>query len=122
MPEIITKHPAIVLQVLKSEGAQCGTGAKPKILKSCPADKFCTLAGGELCVFGSDELGQMTQLKPGDLCKSSASSTSSGAVMPVDSSSAGADDHALAGAAPIALAMMAAVGGVRLRRRLALLR
>jgi hypothetical protein len=49
MPEILTKHPEMVLQVLNSQGAQCGTGAAPKILTRCPPEKFCKLSGGELC-------------------------------------------------------------------------
>lgn len=82
MPEILTKHPEIVMKVLKSEGAKCGTGAKPKILTKCPSDKFCTLAGGELCIYGSGELGKMTQLAPADLCKSSVAPMSSHDVVP----------------------------------------
>ncbi|MDB4956673.1 MAG: hypothetical protein JWO36_4242 [Myxococcales bacterium] len=82
MPEILTKHPDIVIKVLESQGAQCGTGAKPKILTKCPPDKFCTLAGGELCVFGSRELGQMTQLTPTDVCKSSVAPISGLEVVP----------------------------------------
>lgn len=78
MPEILTKHPEIVLQVLKSQGAQCGTGAAPKILTRCPPEKFCKLSGGELCVFGPEELSKMTQLVPAEVCRDRAS----GALIP----------------------------------------
>ena len=68
MPEILTKHPDVALQVLKSQGAQCGASVKPKILTRCPADKFCVLNGGELCVYGAQEVEQMTQLSRAELC------------------------------------------------------
>src|SRR5687768_12887207 len=68
MPELLTKHPDAALQVLKSQGAQCGAAIKPKILTRCPPDKFCVLSGGELCVYGPEELGQMTQLSRGEVC------------------------------------------------------
>ncbi len=68
MPELLTKHPDVVLAVLKSQGAQCGPAQKPKILTRCPAEKFCTLQGGELCIYGPNELAQMTQLTQGEVC------------------------------------------------------
>ena len=52
MPEQLTKHPEVTLQVLRSAGAQCGTGAPPTILKACPAERFCKLPGGDICVYG----------------------------------------------------------------------
>lgn len=54
----------IALKVLTSQVARCGVGVTPKILTKCSADKFCALAGGELCVYGPRELVQMTQLSP----------------------------------------------------------
>ena len=68
MPEVLTKHPDVVLEVLKAEGAQCGVGIRPKILKDCPQDKLCVLKGGELCVYGPTELGLMTQLTREEVC------------------------------------------------------
>jgi len=68
MPEVLTKHPDVVLEVLKAEGAQCGVGLRPKILKDCPQDKLCVLKGGELCVYGPTELGLMTQLTREEVC------------------------------------------------------
>ena len=62
MPEVLTKYPEVVLQVLKSQGAQCGPANKPKILTRCPPERFCSLSGGELCVYGTSEISQMTQL------------------------------------------------------------
>src|SRR5688500_17097990 len=117
MPELLTKHPDTVIKVLKSEGAQCGTGAKPKILTKCPPDKFCTLAGGELCVYGSNELGQMTQLAPTDLCKSSGRASSSLELVPSDVPSP-ETSHVVIGAMPIAIAIVAVgvVGRVRRSR------
>ncbi|MDF2696677.1 MAG: sodC [Labilithrix sp.] len=68
MPEVLSKHPDVALQVLKEQGAQCGVGVRPKILKACPQEKFCVLKGGELCVYGPTELGLMTQLTRNEVC------------------------------------------------------
>lgn len=62
MPEQLTKHPEVTLQVLRSAGARCGDGAPQDILKSCPAARFCKVPGGELCVYGLPEATQMTQV------------------------------------------------------------
>ena len=62
MPEQLTKHPEVTLQVLRSAGARCGEGLAPAILKQCPAERFCRLPGGELCVYGLPEAGRMTQV------------------------------------------------------------
>ena len=118
MPEILTRHPDIVLKVLKSQGAECGTGAKQKILTKCPPEKFCALAGGELCIFGSSELGKMTQLAPTDVCKTAA--TSSEGVMLVDPLAARdiapTMGQMFAGVIPIAIAILLA-GYFGLRRK-----
>jgi hypothetical protein len=68
MPEMLTKYPEVALQVLRSQGAQCGGAHKAKILTKCPAERFCVLSGGELCVYGVNEISQMTQLSHADLC------------------------------------------------------
>lgn len=62
MPEQLTKHPDVTLQVLRSAGARCGEGVSPKILTHCPVERFCQLPGGELCVYGLPEAMQMTQI------------------------------------------------------------
>ena len=62
MPEQLTKHPEVTLQVLRSAGARCGEGLPPQILKQCPPERFCSLPGGELCVYGLPEAGRMTQI------------------------------------------------------------
>ena len=66
MPEQLTKYPDVTLQVLRSAGARCGEGDPQTILKQCPAERFCKLPGGELCVFGLAEASQMTQLTASD--------------------------------------------------------
>lgn len=66
MPEQLTKHPDVTQQVLRSAGAQCGTGAAPAILKACPAERLCQLPGGEICVYGLADAAKMTQLTPAD--------------------------------------------------------
>jgi hypothetical protein len=69
MPEVITKHPEVVKEVLQSAGARCGAGAPQKILTACPKERFCALPGGEICVYGPRELGRMTQLSREDVCE-----------------------------------------------------
>src|SRR4051812_39998904 len=63
MPEQISKYPDVTLKVLKDAGAECGEGAPQKILTQCPAKRFCALPTGEICVYGIDEIPQMTQIK-----------------------------------------------------------
>jgi len=64
MPEQISKYPDVTLQVLKGAGAKCGEGAEQKILKQCPAERFCSLPTGEICVYGIDGIANMTQISP----------------------------------------------------------
>lgn len=66
MPEQLTRHPEVTLQVLRSSGARCGEGLPQEILKTCPAPRFCKLPGGELCVYGLPEALQMTQVTAAD--------------------------------------------------------
>lgn len=66
MPEQLTKHPEVTLEVLRSAGAACGTGAQQDILKACPAERFCKLPGGEVCVYGLPQAAQMTQITAAD--------------------------------------------------------
>lgn len=88
MPELLTKHPDVTLQVLRSAGAQCGNGAPQEILKACPAQGFCKLPGGELCVYGLSDATRMTQITASDwhallqaVPASGASAASSGAAL-----------------------------------------
>ena len=66
MPEQLTKHPDVTLQVLKSGGAVCAQGAPQEILTRCPAERFCKLPGGEVCVYGLPDAPQMTQPSAAD--------------------------------------------------------
>jgi hypothetical protein len=66
MPEQLTKHPEVTLQVLRSAGAQCGAGAPQDILATCPVERFCKLPGGEICVYGLDDAPRMTQIGASD--------------------------------------------------------
>ena len=70
MPEVITKHPDVVKEVLQSGGALCGVGAEQKILTKCPRDQFCSLPGGEMCVYPVSGIPEMTQLTRAELCQS----------------------------------------------------
>lgn len=76
MPEIITRYPDVTRQVLESAGAQCGRGAPQKILTACPREAFCALPGGEVCVYGVEDIPKMTQLSRKDLCDGAAGKTS----------------------------------------------
>lgn len=67
MPEMLTKHPEIALNILKEANIKCGVGEKQKILTSCPKDKFCSLPTGELCIYGTKDISQMTQISAQDL-------------------------------------------------------
>lgn len=76
MPEIITRYPDVTRQVLESAGARCGRGAPQKILTACPREAFCALPGGEVCVYGVDQIPKMTQLSRRDLCEGAAAKAS----------------------------------------------
>ena len=69
MPEQITKYPEVTLKVLKESGARCGEGTKQKILTHCPPEQFCALPNGEICVYGIDQIPQMTQIKTDELAR-----------------------------------------------------
>ena len=109
MPEVVTKHPEVVKEVLQSAGAKCGAGAPQKILVKCPRERFCALPGGELCVFSPKDVEQMTQLSRTELCASrtEASPPAGGAF------AAAAAPWGLAAIVPAAI-----VSAVVLRRRL----
>lgn len=62
MPEQLTKHPEVTLQVLRSAGASCAAGDKQEILVKCPPERFCKLPGGEICVYGLNDAARMTQI------------------------------------------------------------
>jgi hypothetical protein len=78
MPEVLTKHPDVVLSVLKGGGARCGEGLPQKILTKCPPARFCKTSSGELCVYGLDDLSNMTQVRPEDLAGQVCGSSNAG--------------------------------------------
>jgi hypothetical protein len=67
MPEQLTKYPEVTIQVLRSAGAKCGEGSVREILTKCPADSFCKLPQGEICVFGLADASKMTQILTSEL-------------------------------------------------------
>ncbi len=69
MPELLTKHPDATFTVLKSAGAKCGVGEPQQILKQCPKESFCSMPGGEACVYSLPQVGQMTQITKQDLAQ-----------------------------------------------------
>ena len=67
MPEQLTKHPEVTLDVLRSAGLVCGERAAPQtILTKCPVDRFCKAPGGELCVYGLRDAASMAQITKAD--------------------------------------------------------
>ncbi len=72
MPEIITKHPEQVVQVLKGMSMDCGSDKTQKEVSGCPSEQFCTSpqGDGEICVYTPSDLGgSMTQLTTLDFIK-----------------------------------------------------
>src|SRR5262245_8683055 len=67
MPEQLTKYPEVTIHVLRSAGAKCGEGSVQEILTRCPADSFCELAGGDICVYGLADASKMTQISRSEL-------------------------------------------------------
>lgn len=66
MPEMLTKHPEVAIQILKDNGAKCGEGEHQQILTTCPKDRFCSLKSGEICVYDVGNMKTMTQLSRND--------------------------------------------------------
>ncbi len=75
MPEILTKHPEIVADILnRTKRVRCGKGDIPEILTQCPAHQFCVVPDiGEFCIYGEDQLSKMTQIKRTKICRRSCS-------------------------------------------------
>lgn len=67
MPEVISKYPEITIRVLEGAGARCGPEFQPRILTKCPPERFCSLPTGEICVYGVNEIPQMTQISQEEL-------------------------------------------------------
>ncbi|MGH8653947.1 MAG: hypothetical protein ACREYE_18045 [Gammaproteobacteria bacterium] len=57
----------MTIEVLKGAGARCGEGAEQKILTKCPQERFCALSTGEICIYGIEEIPQMTQITTKEL-------------------------------------------------------
>lgn len=114
MPEQLTKHPEVTLQVLRSAGAQCGEGAPQAILTQCPPARFCKLPGGEVCVYGLAEAPRMTQLSSTDW--QAVQQALRPAAPPPPSDAFGTQDLALAGGA-LAVGLVLGVLLTRLGRR-----
>ena len=75
MPEQITKYPEVTIKVLEGAGARCGPSVEKKILKQCPAERFCSFDSGEICAYGIDQIPKMTQVTLEDLAKVACPST-----------------------------------------------
>jgi hypothetical protein len=74
MPEILTKYPDTVIQLLHESGARCGADVPRQILLSCPPESFCSLPTGEVCIYGLPEVRSMTQMTPVEIVKASGKS------------------------------------------------
>jgi hypothetical protein len=118
MPEQLTKHPDVTLQVLRSSGAQCGSGQPQEILKACPAERFCKLPGGEICVYGLDEMARMTQISTAEWQRAVATLPRDGSASGASTGAGTADGAALVGGGFVAgVAMVLAATGVWRRWR-----
>ncbi|HET8562900.1 MAG TPA: hypothetical protein VFM35_03390 [Candidatus Binatia bacterium] len=84
MPEQISKYPDVTLEVLKGAGAVCGKGGPQNILKKCPAERFCSLPTGEICVYGIKDIPQMTQVSLQELAPIVYPGTQQGGISAVD--------------------------------------
>ena len=70
MPEVITKHPQQLIQLLKAAKMKCGDAkTKPLILTSCPSESFCKIPQGEICVYGIQSARNMDQFGTLDFFK-----------------------------------------------------
>ena len=69
MPEQISKHPEVTLQVLQGAGGRCGPGVQKNILTQCPSERFCSFPSGEICVYGVQQIPQMTQISSEELAR-----------------------------------------------------
>ena len=118
MPEQLTKHPDVTLDVLRSAGAQCGAGASQDILKACPAERFCKLPGGEVCIYGLPDIAQMTQISPSEWQAALRLVTPSLPVAPAASAAASAQapNPAVAATSGVALLLVGVAVGWWLRR------
>src|SRR4029434_8340884 len=67
MPEQLTKYPEVTIHVLRSASAKCGEGSVQEILTKCPAESFCKLPRGEVCVYGLADASKMTQISTSEL-------------------------------------------------------
>ena len=114
MPEQLAKHPEVTLQVLRSAGAQCGTGAPPAILTACPAERLCKLPGGEICVYGLADASRMTQITQSDWQALVQAAPAPGGA--ADAGSAPSESAGLALAFGIGLLLLGVVIGWMLRR------
>jgi hypothetical protein len=66
MPDVLTKYPEVLIQELKDAKGKCGEGVPQQILKDCPADRFCLLPTGEICVYDLKNIHSMTQVSSSD--------------------------------------------------------
>jgi hypothetical protein len=118
MPEQLTKHPDVTLQVLRSGGAQCAAGQPQEILTACPAERFCKLPGGEICVYGLGEMARMTQITPAEWHGAIATVPRDGPASGASGGAASADGAALIGGGFVAgAAMVLAATGIWRRWR-----
>lgn len=82
-----------------------------QILKQCPSERFCALPGGEICVYGIEQIPQMTQIKSTELARVVCPPAQRSGRDPGDA--AGPD----LGALGVTFALGLAVGAVSLRFR-----
>jgi hypothetical protein len=118
MPEILTKHPDVVRGLLEKAGGKCGPGQTQEILKQCPPAQFCTVPGGEMCIYGIADKAAMTQISAADLCPGAG--TSKAEVAQSGDASCAASDGVVGQGAPggtLLVMIMALAAATSLARR-----
>lgn len=113
MPEQITKHPEVTMRVLESAGAQCGDGRPQRILTECPEEQFCALPSGEVCIYGVEQIPEMTQITSEELARVVCPPEGASATIPASEAEApilAADALALSGTFLFALVLGAVWG------------
>lgn len=76
MPEVLTSNPEKVVNILEKGGeAECGETVTQQILTDCPQQRFCQVEWvengvdwiGEICAYGINEIGNMSQITEAEL-------------------------------------------------------
>jgi len=62
MPDLMTRYPDTAQKVFESGRGQCTGDREPRILKDCPHNQLCVFPGGEVCVYGLNQIRRIPQM------------------------------------------------------------